>query len=224
MSEESIIITAVFVGFSTVVGGFIVLGIFLNKRRREALKDVAKEAGLTFSAKPSNQVIISLSNFTLARKGHFPKVQYLLEGHKDGTDWMIFDYSYMVSDHEHRNTTYTQTVIFARHPESALPKFFLCPENFFHKIGDALGFKDIDFETHPDFSKRYLLKGQDESKIRDLFKGSVLQIFEQEKKTFTMEAEGDRFIFYRPSITVSPQHIQEFFKTAQHISRLVFGK
>jgi hypothetical protein len=51
----------------------------------------------------------------------------------------------------------------------SLPEFELRSENMFHKIGKAFGCQDINFESHPEFSKRYLLRGADEEAVRTFF-------------------------------------------------------
>ena len=37
--------------------------------------------------------------------------------------------------------------------------FEMRPENLLNKIGAALGRQDIDFDSNPEFSRRYLLRG-----------------------------------------------------------------
>ena len=47
------------------------------------------------------------------------------------------------------------------------------------KLCEMLGLKDIDFDSHPQFSKDYLLKGADEAAVRRCFHPAVLTFFEQ---------------------------------------------
>ena len=51
------------------------------------------------------------------------------------------------------------------------------PENIFDIVGSALGFQDIDFEDHPQFSKTFVLKGNDEPAIREFFDNQLLDFF-----------------------------------------------
>ena len=62
-------------------------------------------------------------------------------------------------------------------------------------MGDVVGLHDIDFDAHPQFSKKYLLRGTDDEKVRDLFRHGVLDVFEDIEG---VSAEGlrDQFIYY----------------------------
>ena len=81
----------------------------------------------------------------------------------------------------------------------------------FHKIGQAFGFQDIDCDSHPDFSKQYLLRGPDEPAIRALFTSEVLAAFESLHRV-SVEASGDRLIFYRARKRIDPDDIQSFME------------
>ncbi len=50
-----------------------------------------------------------------------------------------------------------------------VPDLVLAPENILHKIGKVFGYQDIDFDSSPDFSSHYLLRGPDEMAIRSAF-------------------------------------------------------
>ena len=50
-----------------------------------------------------------------------------------------------------------------------VPRFALTREGLLHRVGAALGFQDIDFDEDPEFSKRFVLKGDDEHAIREIF-------------------------------------------------------
>ena len=58
----------------------------------------------------------------------------------------------------------------------------------FHKIGQVLGYQDIDFESHPMFSQRYLVRAYDKEGVRRVFSDHVLSYFEQQQGVST---EGD---------------------------------
>ena len=92
-----------------------------------------------------------------------------------------------------------------------LPEFELRPEHFFHKIGQALGYSDIDFETHPEFSRRYLLRGPDEAAIRDFFQPELLSFFESNQGV-SLEASGDRLIYYRARKRIKPEEVRAFME------------
>lgn len=89
-----------------------------------------------------------------------------------------------------------------------MPEFLLRPENLFDKIGSLIEFRDIDFGNHPQFSRTYLLKGQDEPAIFRVFNPDVIRFYEGRR--VCTEANGSRLIFYRPSSYVQPTAIRSF--------------
>ena len=62
-----------------------------------------------------------------------------------------------------------------------IPQFALDREGIFEYIIHFAGFKDIDIDHHPDFSKRFYLSGKDENKIREFFTDEIILFFESNK-------------------------------------------
>ena len=100
-------------------------------------------------------------------------------------------------------------MIHFRSPALNLPEFALRPENLFDKIGDVFGGQDIDFESHPKFSKSYSLRGSDEQKVRETFTDEVLSSFENQTGIST-EGGGDQLIFYRAGKRIDPDQVRSF--------------
>ena len=90
-------------------------------------------------------------------------------------------------------------------------------ENIFDKIGGALGFQDIDFESHPTFSSMFVLKGDNEPAIRDFFTPEILEFFET-KKGISVEANlGGSLMFYRPNTRRKPAELRDLLEQAYQI-------
>jgi hypothetical protein len=62
-----------------------------------------------------------------------------------------------------------------------IPQFTLDKEGIFEYIIHFAGFKDIDIDNHPDFSKRFYLSGKNEEKIREFFSDELILFFESNK-------------------------------------------
>jgi hypothetical protein len=93
----------------------------------------------------------------------------------------------------------------------ALPEFELRPENFLHKIGKVFGFDDVNFESHPLFSKAYLLRGANEEAIRDLFTPKLIEFFEA-NGGISLEASKDGLIYYRAGKRIKPTDVRSFME------------
>ena len=142
----------VYIIFAAVI--IIVAIIFwYEKKRKEELKKSAGRIGFSFSPKKDTDLPSTLVNMKLFTLGHSHKADNIIKGELNRIEWTVFDYRYTIGYGKHRST-YIQTVAFAQPQNIDLPKFSLGTESFFHKIGDLLGYKDID--TNPIFSKKYV--------------------------------------------------------------------
>ena len=65
--------------------------------------------------------------------------------------------------------------------KNIIPQFTLDKEGIFEYIIHFAGFKDIDIDNHPDFSKRFYLSGKNEEKIREFFSDELILFFESNK-------------------------------------------
>ena len=89
------------------------------------------------------------------------------------------------------------------------------PEGMFDKIGSAIGFQDIDFESHPEFSKMFVLKG-DEDQIRRYFVPSILEFFEQ-YGGMNVEAKQGALIFFRTGKRMKPENLKDLLGDAYQV-------
>ena len=80
-----------------------------------------------------------------------------------------------------------------------IPVFAMEKEGLFEKIFDRVmaftGFKDIDFEMYPDFSKRFLITGKDEAEIRSFFTDELIRFFEN-RQIYHIESNGEAIILF----------------------------
>jgi len=147
------------------------------------MRKVTKDLDMDFYEKGKYGLIDYLADFKLFSRGHSKSIKNLLisvDGEQE-LDIRIFDYRFVIGGGK-STTVYKQTVFYLHSPELSLPQFLLKPEHFFHKVGFFLGMKeDINFDFYPKFSKQYLLKGDQETKVRDTFNDDVLHFFTVEK-------------------------------------------
>jgi hypothetical protein len=58
-----------------------------------------------------------------------------------------------------------------------LPRFSIWPEGWTDKIEAKLGFQDIDFDQHPEFSSKFVLQADDETAVRRFLTNQTLDMF-----------------------------------------------
>ena len=134
-------------------------------------------------------------------------------------DVFVFDYRYTTGGGNNSHT-WRQTVILFESDQMQLPKFALRPENVFHKIGQVFGYQDIDFHSHPEFSKRYLLRGESEGDIREIFSSEVRSFYETDGKLST-EAAGKQLIHYRAGKRVDPEKLTDLIREGVKVLTLL---
>ncbi|PWG04919.1 SulP family inorganic anion transporter [Polaribacter aquimarinus] len=80
------------------------------------------------------------------------------------------------------------------HTLKPIPNFTLDKEGIFEYILDFAGYTDIDFDEHPDFSRRFYLAGENEEKIRDFFTDELILFFESNKQYHIEASENGLLI------------------------------
>lgn len=207
------------------VGLLIALWIYAiwqrEKKRTAALKNLAAELHLQFFPTGDASLVEALDKFHLFSQGYSKKIRNMLHGENQNTELAIFDYRYTTGSGKN-STTSKQTVIYFRSPTLDLPHFAVRPEGIFHKIGGALGYQDIDFQAHPQFSQMYLLRGDDEPGIRKLFDEERIAFFENHPK-ISVEGADNQLIFYRHRKRSRPEEVRQFMDEGFRVFKL-FGE
>ena len=209
-----------------ILGGLLIhRTVKRDEQRLKKLKDFAEQMGMEFSMKGDSALRESLSLFDLFKESQIANV---LHGDSEQLGYgeefkvRILECSYVVASGEHSTKTIVQTVIYFRSPQLSLPRFGVRPEEWHHKLRSKLGYQDIDFESHPtavEFSKKYLLRGKDEQKIRALFTDEVLAFFAGQDK-LCVEGFSSHLCFYRAEKLIEPEDIPAFMKEGFEVFRL----
>ena len=161
---------------AALVGLAVFLIIYNNKKEKERTRDLQQLAGTlgwSFSANAPLNMIAGLERFTLFNQGHSKEIKNFMYGEAQGVKAAVFDFIYVTGGGKSRQTHF-QTLVYLEPANMSLPVFALRPENLFHRMLSALGYQDIDFGQRPEFSRQYILRGQDEAAIRQTFDDRVL--------------------------------------------------
>jgi hypothetical protein len=183
-----------------------------ERARAEGLRRAAEEMGFEYAAAaPADGVRARFPGFHLFSQGRRPDVRNLIRGRAGGLEVSIFDYAYVTGGGKSRHT-WRQTVLAFEVGDANLPGFSLRPQMWFHKVGQWLGFKDINFDTHPKFSRQYLLRsGEGEEDVRALFDDRVLEYYEGHPNVCT-EACGRHLVYYRAQKRIGPAEVRSFLE------------
>jgi hypothetical protein len=187
------------------VGGMVALGaaiivisvLYARKRTRE-LAGIAQQIGFRFLGNTWSGPPLSASHKTSLLQRTRGKFSNVMTGSSGRLEISLFDYTY------------------PRGKGSG-------PENFLDRIGDAIVHNDIDFDSNPEFSKRYLLKSPDEAGTRKLFIPSLLTYIEQLQTNWCIEGAGATLILYRGGKSARPSDVAAFLEETSRIARTFFA-
>jgi hypothetical protein len=199
----------------------ITLSIYFERQRTKKLEAIATELNLEFYESGNGQVLGLVHDFQLFSKGRNRRVKNLIQGQVEEAFVAIFDYCYRTGSGKNSHT-HSQTVVLLRSDLLQMPKFSLYPENLFHKMGDFLGYHDIDFTSYPEFSNRYLLRGENENLIRKAFHSEVIDFYENSRGLCT-EASDSRLVLYRAGAKVPHEEMHSFLSVGLKVL-LLFAK
>ena len=188
--------------------------LFLWRRRRdrertEALRHFARTRGFEFREtvdRPGPET-------WLFKRGRRRRGRNRLTRSEPDYEVAIFDYRFW-EHHGNHSRREEQTVAMFRRAGHPVPSFEMRPENLLHKVAAVFGVRDIDFESRPEFSGKYLLRGPDERAVREVFGPAVLAFFEK-NPGWSVETQGDTIVVYRGGKTAKPDDFPEFLEQAK---------
>lgn len=218
-SVAPILLSLLFIGAIIVL--VIVVTAYNRKRARERtehLRAVANLLGWQFGHEAPMDWIPGMERFGLFNSGHSKKINNIMYGHTNGVKAALFDYTYVTGSGKHQATHY-QSVVYFEPNDLNLPLFSLRPENFMHKLISALGYQDIDFGHRPGFSSQYLLRGNEEQRIRDTFSDALLVFYEANPGVST-DGGGNQIFVFREGRHTPPDEIRAFIDWAAGLKNL----
>ncbi|QOD61041.1 SulP family inorganic anion transporter [Polaribacter haliotis] len=144
-------------------------------KRQKSIQKISEEMHYNYDAF-SDIEMEELPNFGYFKTRNIEKVSNVLSNE----DCTMFDVQF--SEGELIAKQVIKATMLHIHPKKMLPKFTLDKEGVFEYIYHFAGYKDIDIDEHPDFSKRFYLSGKNEEKIRDYFTDELVLFFESNKQ------------------------------------------
>lgn len=199
--------------------------LYYEHRRTEAWKAVAERLGFIFVGDGRNLVLHgSCGAFKLFQKGSSRKVKNTIRGDNGGIEVILSDYQYTVRSSGSRNnssTTYRQTICILRDEEIRVPHFFLRRQSMIYDfLGSLFGGQDIDFDDDPEFSKRFVLQGEDEGAIRVAFTPAVrARLCDIADSRMQLEA-WDRTLMFHRGRRESPDRADDLIGEAFGLMRM----
>jgi hypothetical protein len=179
----------------------------INLTSKSRLKPLSRGAFFRFIEKPS----FSLLSLRVADV----KEDYIFQGEYNGNNVCLF-YLSMVNGQFKR---LIQTAVYIQSKKTHFPNFMLKPMDIKNNMEKIFEGKDILFPDNTRFTKDYILKGNNEDQVRNLFKPHVINFFERNQDV-VIETNGKGIIICFADNLVEPSNYQMFIEKILGILRL----
>ncbi len=153
--------------FVVIAVAVVLIAVFawLHERRRtQAFRALAGQLGLKYHAK-SRGMPQQYKFLDKLAQGHSRYAFNILDGIYRNNEIRAFDYHYATGSGKNRTDHYFS--FFMLRLPRAFPELRVYPENFLSKIGQTLGYEDIDFES-VEFSNAFTVRSKDKKFAYDI--------------------------------------------------------
>lgn len=157
--------------------GAVIWGLYAGKKRRDAMTLLAEKLGLDFHHERNYQLADRYSFLDKLRQGSNRYAYNILSGNYQDHPVSIFDYhyeTYSTDSKGRRQTNHHHFSFFVL----TLPNYFeeltIAKESFFSKVAQAVGYDDIDFESH-EFSKKFVVRSKNKKFAYDFCNARMIE-------------------------------------------------
>ena len=227
--------------------GSITWSLIKGRKRAQEMRKAGASLNLREATKPVKRALEdSVDNSKLfSDRSSWPKT--VLVGDVNGVSVTLADYNF--SPPGTKSKTKETTILKIQTNSLKLPPFTLMPSGWLiDSLSSMVGYRDINFDSHPQFSKQYLLRAFDEddqgnefsrheepstsafkeseneAMVRDLFTYELLDLLETNSGV-SLEGRGDQFILRRfTSQRVSANELTAFVELGIKILSLLSKK
>lgn len=197
-------------GVGMMLGGLAAWRDFAHLQR---LRDLAGQLGFQFLPSAPEDVVARVQ--MLMGSAGFVRVRNCLLRQDQENALLVGEVA--IREGSGENSRYVrQTVAWIRDAKLELPQFTLRPEGLMvNLVANMLGQEDIDFDSHPQFSKAYHLSGP-EQETRELFQTPLLDLFTAQPG-WDVRGEHNDLMLMWPRRTVPNQRLPEFIQQVREI-------
>jgi len=184
-------------------------------RRQTSMENLAQDYDYTYSQKRDKDVSF-LNNFQFFNTKHINHIYNKLSF--AGSTISLFDIEF--SEGEFIAKEVVRTTMLHIDLKRPVPIFTLDREGFLEKVSAFAGFKDILIENHDDFSKRFYLKGDNETGIAKFFDDDVTRFFES-NPYYHVESNGTSLLIFGRERLASVKEIKALFDFGKRLKEVV---
>ena len=198
-----------------------VLSAIAAKKRREAMAAVATRLGLHFQSERDHSMDDRYAFLDKLRQGSDRYAFNILSGHYRDEAVMVFDYHYATHSRDskgRRRTHHHYFSFFILALPGSFPELKIGREGFLSKIAQAVGFDDIDFESH-EFSRNFCVRSPDKKFAYDVCNARMIEYL-LANRDLTVEVEHDALAIAFDR-RLDPEQIEGNLERLRHVRALM---
>lgn len=192
-----------------------------EKKRREAFRAFAERIGFIYRSGRDYDLPSRYDFLERLDLGQNRYALNILEGTCDGFPIRIFDYHYETTSTDskgRRQTHHHWLSLFILNLSKDFPELLIYPEGFFSKVGQFLGFQDVDFESI-EFSRAFVVKSPDKKFAYDVCHTRMMEYL-LDHQDLSIEIERDCLSFaFSPRL--SPEEVEKRLAQIVEIRKLL---
>ena len=184
----------IFLAFLAVAGAIAYLGYLAKKRRQQGFAFLARQLGMSFALTDPFDTLAE--PFDLLRMGDGRGVENVIWGVWQTLEIRLFDYWYYDESTDskgNRSRTYHRFNCVMAPVDAACSHLTLSKESIFTRLGDHLGFRDIELESEA-FNRAFTVKSQDRKFAVDFCDARMMDWLLAHGEGFGFEVVGDRLL------------------------------
>jgi hypothetical protein len=189
--------------FIVIFAAVAILGYISSLKRREAMAAVASKLGLQFEPGKDRYMARRYNFLDKLRRGSNRYAFNILSGSYQGNEVVLFDYHYRTGSGKNSHDYYIS--FFILQLPVSFPELIIGPEGIFSKIAQAIGYDDIDFESH-EFSRKFCVRSRDKKFAYDVCNARMIEYL-LSNTDLSIEIE-DRALAISFSSRLSPEQIE----------------
>ena len=196
-----------------------IIGGVQERKRREAFKALAGALGLRYIRKDPS-IARRYGFLDELRQGDNRYAFNILEGSYREYPVCVFDYHYETYSRDskgRRQTDHHYSSFFVLEQEREFPELRIYPEGLLSKLGQMLGFDDIDFES-VEFSKAFVVRSKDKKFAYDVcHTGMMTYLLDHRDLSIEIEGRAVSLSFDR---RLKPEEIEPRLRQLLEIRKL----
>lgn len=218
--EIAQILTIIFI-FTIIVLTFLMRGSLSKKEKERKLEfiNIAYELNMSISDKVDRSFRDRLKPLQRFKRSRHEKFKNILHENGNNVELVFFECfrGHRGGNSEDMERRVMEGIFHFTSSDLDLPCFSLHEaEELQQMFVSALGYKDINFENHPAFSKKYLLNGDNELAVKQLFSEKMISFLEK-LDGINIEGSGNQLIVYRPYARIEASKFKKYKQEAAEI-------